>query len=168
MVPSRVGEDPGGRHRRGLRLRRAVCGSPPNFLLLPSARFGTLSILLLQAAAAAPAPARSRDQLLMVPFCSLSPSVWARSDCSGSFDRMAHDPEKDLCVGAQLGAPHHCPHHQSGCAALYGVSQHFRGHCQAQKPSGDLTPSVLSLLLCLPGLIILDFLSYPPKNKTKH
>lgn len=39
---------------------------------------------------------------------------------------MAHDPEKDLCAGPQLGSPHHCPHHQSGCAALYGVSQHFR------------------------------------------
>lgn len=47
LDPSCVGEDPGGRHRRGLRLRRAVCGSPPNFLLLPSARFGTLYILSL-------------------------------------------------------------------------------------------------------------------------
>lgn len=48
------------------------------------------------------------------------------SDCSGSSDWMAHDPEKDLCAGPQLGSPHHCPHHQSSCAALYGVSQHFR------------------------------------------
>lgn len=59
LDPSRVGEDPGGRHRRGLRLRRAVCGAPPNFLLLPSARFGTGSILFLQPAAAAPAPAEA-------------------------------------------------------------------------------------------------------------
>lgn len=33
------------------------------------------------------------------------------SDCSGSFNWMAHDPEKDLCAGPQLGSPHHCPHH---------------------------------------------------------
>lgn len=50
------------------------------------------------------------------------------SDCSGSFDWMAHDPEKDLCAGPQLGSAHHCPHHQSSCAALYGVSCHFREH----------------------------------------
>lgn len=55
------------------------------------------------------------------------------SDRSGSFDWMAHDPEKDLCAGPQLGSPHHCPHHQSSCAALYGVSQHFREHCQGHK-----------------------------------
>lgn len=46
---------------------------------------------------------------------------------------MAHDPEKDLCAGPQLGSPHHCPHHQSSCAALYGVSQHFREQCRGHK-----------------------------------
>lgn len=55
------------------------------------------------------------------------------SDGSGSFDWMAHDPEKDLCAGPQLSSPHHCPHHQSSCAALYGVSQHFREHCPGHK-----------------------------------
>ena len=38
---------------------------------------------------------------------------------------MAHDPQKDLCACPQLGSPHRCPHHQSSCAALYGVSQHL-------------------------------------------
>lgn len=35
---SRVGEDPGGHHRRGVRLRRAVRGPAANLLLLSSAR----------------------------------------------------------------------------------------------------------------------------------
>lgn len=50
------------------------------------------------------------------------------SNCPGSSDRVAHDPEKDLCAGSQLSSPHHCSHHQSSCAALYGVSHHSRGH----------------------------------------
>lgn len=49
-------------------------------------------------------PAAHHSFLFTLPLC-------ACSDCPGSFDRMAHDPEKDLCVGAQLGSPHHCPHH---------------------------------------------------------
>lgn len=73
----------------------------------------------------------NRGELRPVGWC-LCP-LCVCSDCSGSFDWMAHDPEKDLCAGPQLGSPHHCPHHQSSCAALYGVSQHFRGHCEANK-----------------------------------
>lgn len=75
LEPSCVGEDPGGRHRRGLRLRRAVCGSPPNFLLLPSARFGTLYILSVLPAVAAPAQAEAGTSWVMIPFYSLSLSV---------------------------------------------------------------------------------------------
>lgn len=76
-------------------------------------------------------PGRSSDQWGDVS--TLCVCVCVCSDCSGSFDWMAHDPEKDLCAGPQLGSPHHCPHHQSSCAALYGVSQHFREHCQGHK-----------------------------------
>lgn len=50
-------------------------------------------------------PRHSSDQ-----WCDVS-ILCVCSDCSGSFDWMAHDPEKDLCVGPQLGSPHHCPHH---------------------------------------------------------
>lgn len=75
LEPSCVGEDPGGRHRRGLRLRRAVCGSPPNFLLLPSARFGTLYILSVLPAVAAPAQAEAGTSWVMIPFYSLSLSL---------------------------------------------------------------------------------------------
>lgn len=59
-------------------------------------------------------PSSSRTFLFCVRVCSNSP---------GSFYRVAHDPEKDLCAGPQLGSPHHRSHHQSGGAALYGVSQ---------------------------------------------
>lgn len=64
-----------------------------------------------------------------------SPFLWAScgapfwrflfvcSDGPGSFDRMAHDPQKDLCSGAQLGSAHHCPHRQPGGATLSGVGQ---------------------------------------------
>lgn len=74
----------------------------------------------------------ARTSGVMFPLC-VCVCVCIRSDCSGSFDWMAHDPEKDLCAGPQLSSPHHCPHHQSSCAALYGVSQHFREHCQGHK-----------------------------------
>lgn len=50
-------------------------------------------------------PGRSLDQWGDVSFLCVC------SDRSGSFDWMAHDPEKDLCAGPQLGSPHHCPHH---------------------------------------------------------
>lgn len=53
---------------------------------------------------------------MMAPVCVCSHH-------SSSFDGMAHDPEKDLCASAQLGSPYRRPHYQSGCAALYGVSQ---------------------------------------------
>ncbi|CAG10235.1 unnamed protein product [Tetraodon nigroviridis] len=55
------------------------------------------------------------------------------SDSPGSFDCVAHDPEKDLCAGPQLSSPHHCSHHQSSCAALYGGS---RGHARGGVPPG--------------------------------
>lgn len=64
--------------------------------------------------------------------------VCACSNSPGSSDRMAHDPEKDLCAGPQLGSPHHCSHHQSRCAALYGVSHHFRGQ-KGQPPAPLVT-----------------------------
>lgn len=65
-------------------------------------------------------PSRCPFRITDVPvlcFCSDSP---------GSFDRVAHDPEKDLRAGPQLGPPHHSSHHQSSCAALYGVGHQKR------------------------------------------
>ena len=85
-----------------------------------------------------------------------------RSDCSGSFDWMAHDPEKDLCAGPQLGSPHHCPHHQFSCAALYGVSQHFREHCQGHtgqhRDSGPLV-FISAVVWCSGEMLLVHFYS---------
>lgn len=88
-----------------------------------------------------PAVAFGRGVAATVGRCRHFMCVCFRSDCSGSFDWMAHDPEKDLCAGPQLGSPHHCPHHQSSCVALYGVSQHFREQHQGRK--GQLRDSGL-------------------------
>lgn len=54
-------------------------------------------------------------------------SVCVCSYRSGSSDRMAHDPEKDLRPGSQLRPPYRCLDHQPGGAALHGVSEHRRG-----------------------------------------
>lgn len=60
-------------------------------------------------------------------FSELHPPVWRLlsvcSDRSGSSDRMAHDPQKDFCPGAQLSSAHHRPHRQPGGAAVSGVGR---------------------------------------------
>lgn len=91
-------------------------------------------------------PGRSSDQ--WGDLSTLCVCVCVSSHCSGSFDWMAHDPEKDLCAGPQLSSPHHCPHHQSSCAALYGVSQHFREHCQGHKGQHYDSDRLCYLTLC--------------------
>lgn len=45
-----------------------------------------------------------------------------KSDGACSLDWLAHDPEENLCPGAELCAANHCAHHQPHRAALHGVS----------------------------------------------
>jgi len=44
------------------------------------------------------------------------------SDGQSALDGLADDSKEDICVGTQLSAADHRPHHQSDCAALLGVN----------------------------------------------